>query len=103
MDRVIRELVQIDQRARNAVRKAEAQQADEKEKIAREKETLHEQYMARVRETLEAFRREAQGRAAREMAEIQAAREKALEELRALYERNERRWAEEIAAYCVRI
>ncbi|MDR1206249.1 MAG: hypothetical protein LBL26_12370 [Peptococcaceae bacterium] len=101
MDMIIRELMAIDQRARDEVHQAEEKQAQEKIRISQEKEELREQYARQVREELDAFRQEEEKWFAEKMIRVEAGYQKDLAALEALFKENEEQWAEEIVNQCI--
>jgi hypothetical protein len=101
MDMIIRELMAIDQQARDEVHQAEEKQDQEKIRISREKEELREQYASRVREKLDAYRQEEEKQFAEKMTHIEAAHRKDLAALESLFKENERQWTEEIVNQCI--
>jgi hypothetical protein len=101
MDMIIRELIAIDQQARNEVHRAEEKQAREKIRISQEKADLREQYARRVREELDSFRQEAEKQFAEDINRAKADCQRDLAALEALFEKNESRLAEEIVNHCI--
>jgi hypothetical protein len=103
MDRIIRELVAIDQQARNQVCLAEEEQAQEKFRISQEKEELREQYARHIRESLENMRRETDKQFAEEFKRMEADYQNDLAVLETQFQDNGRQWAEDIVNRCLSV
>jgi hypothetical protein len=103
MDAIIRELMAIDQQARNQVRQAREDQAQEQIRISQEKDDLREQYARRVRETLDAFRQETERQLAGALERLETGYRQDLAALDALFEKNQRQWTETIVHDCLTI
>jgi ribulose bisphosphate carboxylase small subunit len=103
MDAIIRELTAMDRQAKNQVRQALEDQAQEKIRISQEKEDLREQYAQRVRETLDDFRQKTEQEFTRALERLETDYQQDLAALDAWFEKHRRQWTETIVRDCLTI
>lgn len=100
MDKVILDLVSIDQQAQKAVKTAEERSAGEKARIVQEKEALSERYRNKSRREAERIAQRVKESSDREIRRMEAGYQASLRELEQAFHRQEQQWMDEIVKRC---
>lgn len=100
MDKVILELVAIDRQAQQAVEAAKERSAAEREKLAREKDSLSAHYRKRAQQKADIIEKRVQEASRQELLRLEEQYRASLQELEQSFHEQEQRWVEEIVGRC---